>query len=54
MIPSYSVRVRVRCGNFVDSYLGMTLNEDFLLFLCIFLFMDFREYYDFSFISIFL
>ena len=25
MIPDYRVRVRVRCDNFVDSYLGMTL-----------------------------
>ena len=31
MIPSYRVRVRVRCGNFVDSYLGMTLKEELLL-----------------------
>ena len=32
MIPDY--RVRVRCDNFVDSYLGMTLKEELLLRRC--------------------
>ena len=31
MIPGYRVRIRVRCGNFVDSYLGMTLIKEELL-----------------------